>query len=196
VFSAIHQVNEEMACLVEHARLSLVIIGDGHGSCGAGTVWHPDGLVVTNSHVVRGKRCEVRLPDGRTMPARLLARDEKQDLAALVIEAEGLPAIEPGDSASLEPGQFVLALGHPRGLQGVATAGIYMGTEEERLRVMFTENLLAVNLPLRPGNSGGPLIDAEGRMIGINTAMTGHNTGLSIPVNIAKAFLKKTLGSR
>ena len=196
MFSAIHQVNEEIACLVKDARLSLVIIGDGNGSCGAGTVWHPDGLVVTNSHVVRGKQCEVTLPDGRTMPARLLTRDEKQDLAALVIEAEGIPAIEPGDSASLEPGQFVLALGHPRGLKGVATAGIYMGTEEEHLRVMFTENLLAVNLPLQPGNSGGPLIDAEGRMIGINTAMTGHNTGLAIPVNTAKVFLKKTLGSR
>jgi S1-C subfamily serine protease len=196
MISAIDQLNEEIACLVEHARLSLVIIGDGHGSCGAGTVWHPDGLVVTNSHVVRGRRCEVTLPDGRTTVARLLARNEKQDLAALVVDTEGLAAIEPGDSASLEPGQFVLALGHPGGLKGVATAGIYMGTEEERLRVLFTENLLAVNLPLRPGNSGGPLIDAEGKMTGINTAMTGHNTGLAIPVNVAKVFLKESLGSR
>ncbi|OGN89464.1 MAG: hypothetical protein A2158_02345 [Chloroflexi bacterium RBG_13_46_14] len=195
MFSAIHQVNEEIASLVKQARLSLVIIGDGHGSCGGGTVWHPDGLVVTNSHVVRSKRCEVTLPDGRILTARLLARDEKQDLAALVVDIEGLDAIELGESASLEPGQFVLALGHPRGLKGVATAGIYMGTEENRLRVLFTENLLAVNLPLRPGNSGGPLIDSEGRMIGINTAMTGHNTGLAIPVNVAKVFLKKALGS-
>lgn len=136
------------------------------------------------------------LPDGRISIARVLARDEKQDLAALVVDTEGLDAIELGESASLEPGQFVLALGHPRGLKNVATAGIYMGTEEERLRVLFTDNLLAVNLPLRPGNSGGPLIDAEGRMIGINTAMTGHNTGLAIPVNEAKVFLKETLVSR
>lgn len=187
--------NEEIAGLVKQTRLSLVIVGDGNGSWGAGTVWHPDGLVVTNSHVVREMRCEVTLPDGRKSTARLVARDGRQDLAALVVDIEGLDAVELGESATLEPGQFVLALGHPRGLKNVATAGIYMGTEEARLRVMFAENLLAVNLPLRPGNSGGPLVDAEGRMIGINTAMTGHNTGLAIPVNTAKVFLKKALGS-
>ena len=196
MFSTIHQMNEEIASLVKRTRLSLVIVGDGNGSWGAGTVWHPDGLVVTNSHVVRGKQCEVTLPNGRKSTARLVARDDKKDLAALVADIEGLDAIELGESANLEPGQLVLALGHPRGLKGVATAGIYMGTEEERLRVMFAENLLAVNLPLRPGNSGGPLVDVEGRMIGINTAMTGHNTGLAIPVNVAKVFLKESLNSR
>ncbi len=130
------------------------------------------------------------------MAARVLAIDRDRDLAALSIEAEGLAPIALGDSTRLEPGQFVMALGHPWGVRGVATAGIVMGGGGEYLRVSFARDLVAVNLLLRPGNSGGPLVDAEGRLVGINTMMTGSDTGLAVPVHTVRAFLADNVEER
>jgi S1-C subfamily serine protease len=88
----------------------------------------------------------------------------------------------------------VIAVGHPWGLKGVATAGIIMGVGAEFLRISYARDMVAVNLPLRPGNSGGPLVDSEVRLVGINTMMTGPDTGLAIPVDAAKAFLETVPG--
>ncbi len=195
--SVLAELNQEMAFLADKVRKSLVEVSDGRGGGAAGTIWHSDGLVVTNAHIIgRGSRASVTLPNGRKCATRVLAVDRERDLAALSIEASGLPPIALGDSRSLRPGQFVMAMGHPWGVKGVATAGVIMAAAPEYLRVSYGQDLVAVNLPLRPGNSGGPLVDVEGRLVGINTMMTGRDSGLAIPVHVAKAFLREGLGRR
>ena len=125
---------------------------------GAGSIWHSDGLIVTNADVVGGRALEVTLPDGRELPARLLAHDRSLDLAALSVDADGLPAIDVGDSRSLQPGQLALAMGHPWGVHAAATAviliAIGVGAPPPGTPVSAREWIVA-GLQLRPGHSGG-----------------------------------------
>ncbi len=189
----IQQLNDEMSGAVEDVRRSLVEIHNGHGGAGAGTIWHPDGLIVTNAHVVRGRRgLTVTLPNKRTLPARLLARDDRRDLAALSVDATGLPTIELGDSRLLKAGQWVMAIGHPFGVAGAVTAGIVIG-EGSQLPEMAASGRewIAVSLRMRPGHSGGPLVDIDGRIVGINTMITGPDVGMAVPVHVVKAFLRQ-----
>jgi serine protease Do len=189
------QLNAEMAAVVQRVRPSLVEIENGRGGVGAGTIWHPDGLIVTNAHVVGRRRLTVTLADGRTLPARLLAHGASLDLAALAVEAQHLPTIELGRSQRLQAGQWVLALGHPWGVPGAVTAGVVIGLGPHPEGILPRRDLIQVNLPLRPGHSGGPLVDARGRLVGINTMMSGPEVGLAVPVHAAKRFLRRELGS-
>ena len=189
------QLNDEMAAAIERVRRSLVEIKNGRGGVGAGTIWHPEGLIVTNAHVVGRRRLKVTLADGRTLPARLLAHDTDLDLAALSVDATNLPTIELGHSRRLQSGQWVLALGHPWGVLGAVTAGVVIGLGPHPEGILPSRDLIQVNLPLRPGHSGGPLVDAGGRLVGINTMMNGPQVGLAVPVHEAKQFLRGTLGS-
>ncbi len=206
--SLLAQLNDDLAQLAGHARRGLVQIHNGRRGLGAGTIWQADGLVLTNAHVAlaarRGRRMAasrrragliVALPDGRRLPAGLLACDERRDLAALSVPASGLPTIELGDSRRLRPGDWVMALGHPWGVLGAATAGtvITVGPPPE---MPLTADFVQVGLHLRPGHSGGPMVDADGRLVGINTMINGPNVGLAIPVHEAIAFLKEHLGRR
>ena len=193
--SVLLQLNEDMAKLVENGSPSLVEVSTGKGGSGAGTVWHSDGLIVTNAHVAQNQPLTVSLEDGRTLEARLLALDAALDLAALAVDSRGLPAVEIGNSRDLHPGQWVFSLGHPWHVRGAAAAGVVIGMGTEWQRASARE-LIAVNLPLRPGNSGGPLLDAQGRLVGINTMITGPEVGLAVPVHVAKAFLRDNLGAR
>ena len=194
--SVLMELNEEMAFLVDKVKRSLVEVRDGRGGGAAGTIWHTQGLIVTNAHIIGRGRVSVTLPNGDAFEARVLAVDRERDLAALSVEASGLRPITLGDSRSLRPGQFVIAMGHPLGIKKAATAGVVMAAGPEYLKISYGQDLVAVNLPLRPGNSGGPLVDVEGRLVGINTMMTGNDTGLAIPVHVAKAFLREELGNK
>ena len=127
VSGLISQLNAEMAGLVESVRQSLVQIRNGHRGVGAGTIWHPEGLILTNAHVVGRRSLHVALPDGRTLAAQVAAHDASRDIAALSVDATDLPTIELGDSQNLRPGQWVLALGHPWGVAGAVTAGVVTG---------------------------------------------------------------------
>jgi serine protease Do len=189
----LEQLNREMSEAVERVRDSLVQIHNGHGA-GAGTVWQADGLIVTNAHVVRHKNIQVTLPDGRTLPARLLAHDPRRDLAVLSIEANNLPTITLGNARQLQPGQWVLALGHPWGVKGAVSAGavIAVGVPPE---LPGAKEFIQVGLQLRPGHSGGPLVDEQGRLVGINTMISGPQVGLAVPVHTVKAFLRESLAS-
>ena len=114
----------------------------------------------------------------------------------LALDATGLPTVALGESRQLRPGQWVIALGHPSGIRGAVTAGVVIGVgtglpEAPNLPREWT----ATNLPLRPGNSGGPLVGARGRLVGINTMITGPEVGLAVPVHAVKAFLRESLGS-
>lgn len=187
--SVLEIVSSEMASVVENARGSVVQVLDDGGGRGAGTVWHRDGLILTNAHVVRDRNLRVSLEDGRVLPARVVAVSKEHDLAALTVDARDLPAIPIGDSRRVVPGALVLAIGHPWGQVGAATSGIAIGLETHD----SGREWLAINMQLRPGNSGGPLLDSEGRLIGINTIMSGPNVGLAVPSHVAKGFLNRGL---
>jgi serine protease Do len=169
------------------------ITSDGRGG-GAGTIWHRDGLIITNAHVVRGRSPRVRLPNGDTLTAKVLAHNARLDVAALAVDASSLPAVELGDSRVLQPGQWVTALGHPWGVAGAATGGVVIGTGAALPEAPESDReWIAVSLHLRPGHSGGPLVDARGRLIGINTMMAGLEVGLAVPVQVVKEFLHQEL---
>ncbi|MCX8213340.1 MAG: serine protease [SAR202 cluster bacterium] len=157
---------------------------------GAGSVWHVDGLIVTNAHVARGNSIRVTLPDGRQMHGRVLAREPDLDLAAIGVEATGLSAAELGDSRGMRPGEMVMSMGHPWSVEGDATAGVVIGVgEATREASMAGREWIVASLRLRPGHSGGPMVDAQGRLIGINTMITGPEVAMDVPVHVAKEFL-------
>jgi serine protease Do len=190
----LQQLNNDMSTTVSNVRHSLVQINNGRGGAGAGTIWHEAGLIITNAHVAQRETLKVSLPDERTLPARLLAYDVERDLAALAVDADDLPTIELGNSKQLQPGQWVLALGHPWGVPGAVTAGVVINTGPPP-EIPTRSELIQVGLHLRPGHSGGPLVDIHGRLVGINTMIAGPDVGLAIPVHVVKAFLREALGS-
>ena len=193
----LQQIDGEMAALAENAQPTLVQITNGGGGVGAGTIWHPDGLIVTNAHVIAGRHVlNVHLRDGREFPARVLAQDTDHDIAALAIDASGLPTIALGDSKRLRSGEWVVAVGHPWGVTGAVTAGIVVGMGSEWPEMPPSgQDWIVVSLRVRPGNSGGPLVDVKGRLIGLNTMMTGPNVGVAVPVHVIKGFLRDALGT-
>ena len=186
----IQQLNDEMSGVVEGVRRSLVEIHNGHGGAGAGVIVRGDGLIVTNAHVIGRRGLEVTLPDQRQFPAQLLAYDREHDLALLGVDADGLTPIELGDSRLLKAGQWVMAIGHPWGVAGAVTAGIVI-SEGSQLPEMAASGRewIAVSLRMRPGHSGGPLVDIDGRIVGINTMITGPDVGMAVPAHVVKAFL-------
>ena len=174
--------------VAERLRRSVVTVRSRAGG-GAGTIWDADGLIVTNSHVVPGDRAEVLTWDERGLAAEVVARDHERDLAALRARAEGLPAVVAGDSDAVRVGQLVLAVGNPWGQRGSVTAGIILSVGGATIenRVPLPEAIRA-DVRLGPGNSGGPLVDAEGHVIGIN-AMVAGGMAVAVPSNTAARFV-------
>jgi serine protease Do len=190
--NTIKQLNDDLAANIERARASLVEIRNGHGGAGAGIIVRADGLIVTNAHVIGRRGLKVSLPDGRTLPAQLIAYDREHDLAALSVDTRDLPAIEFGDSKNLRAGEWVMAIGHPWGVTGAATAGILIGSGAE-----FPEfqtggrEFIVASVHLRPGHSGGAMIDSAGKIIGINVMINGPDVGMAIPAHVVKQFLRE-----
>jgi serine protease Do len=192
--TVLQSLSDALAGLASNTRQSLVQVRNGDMSIGAGTIWHAEGLIVTNAHVARRDRLSVVLPDGHELDADVIARDRAQDLAVLVVEATGLPTIELGDSRTLEPGQWVMAMGHPFGIIGSTSAGVVIGMSKHWQETLPSDReWLVVNLQLRPGHSGGPLVDTHGHLVGINTLMNGLDVGVAIPVHVARRFVAEAL---
>jgi len=189
------QINDQMAAVVEDARRCLVQVHNGRRGGGAGTILHADGLIITNAHVVKRQSPKVTLADGRTLAARLLTYDEDLDLAAVAVEAHDLPTIELGKRGELRAGQWVVALGHPWGVTGATTAGMVIDVGRPLDGLPYRGELIQVGLTLRPGHSGGPMVDGRGRLVGINTMISGPEVGLAVPIHSVKRFLKQNLGS-
>ncbi len=182
------------AGVVDEVYKSLVQVRNGKRGAGAGTIWHPQGLIVTNAHVAGSGPLKVELADGRIFDAEILSADRDCDLAALRIKADGLPTIQLADSRAVRPGQWVMALGHPWGVTNAATGGVIIGMGRQWPELPATKrDWLAVSLHMRPGHSGGPLVDAGGRLLGINTMITGPDVGFAIPSHVIVEFLKRTL---
>jgi serine protease Do len=150
-------------------------------------IWSADGLIVTNAHVVRSRVEQVILSDGRAFTAKLVARDSRRDLAALRIEgATGnalLPTLTVRDATSMHAGELVVAVGHPWGEVNAFAIGVLHSA------MRGTRSMLMADVRLAPGNSGGPLADAEGQLIGINS-MIMNGFALAIATNAVTKFLR------
>jgi len=194
MFETLNALNRELSSVILTVQRSLVQVSNGQRGAGAGTIWHEDGLILTNAHVVNKRKPQVTLGDGRSYPAQLLAADEKLDLAALSIDAKDLPTIALGDSKTLKIGQWVTAVGHPWGVLGAASVGNVIAVGVPMEWNGSGREMIQVGIQLRPGHSGGPMVDENGRLVGINTMISGPQVGLAIPLHIVKQFLKEKLG--
>ncbi|HEX2780833.1 MAG TPA: trypsin-like peptidase domain-containing protein [Gemmatimonadaceae bacterium] len=169
------------------AEVTVQIRMRGHdGGTGSGIVWRSDGTIVTNAHVARGERAAVELSDGRVFDARLERRDPRRDLALLRIDATGLRAARLGDSRRLRPGAVVVACGHPFGMSNVVTVGIVHRLIAHPRAAGHA--WIGADITLAPGNSGGPLADADGAVVGVNAMIVG-GLGVAIPAHAVERFL-------
>jgi Do/DeqQ family serine protease len=166
---------------------------------GSGVIVDKSGVILTNNHLIENAgEIEVRLSDKRKFKAKVAGRDPKTDLAVLKIEAESeLPTAELGDSDRLRVGQWAIAVGNPFGLDRTVTVGIISATGRQDLRVTTYESFIQTDAAINPGNSGGPLVNLDGKVIGINTAITsvGQGIGFAIPANMARRVLPQLLAT-
>src|SRR5437762_7724503 len=172
---------------------------DDARASGSGVIVDPKGYILTNNHVIENAQdITVRLSDGRKLAGKLVGRDPKTDLAVLKVDAPApLPAAELGDSDRLRVGQWAIAIGNPFGLDRTVTVGIVSATARNRVGVATYENFIQTDASINPGNSGGPLLNLDGKVIGINTAIVaaGQGIGFSIPINQAKEVMRQLIAS-
>jgi len=165
---------------------------------GSGVIIAPDGYILTNSHVVHdAAQIEATLDDGRTLNAYIIGEDPATDLALIRVMASGLPFSALGDSSRLRVGQLVIAIGNPMGFDSTVSQGIIssLGRSLRSIDGRLIENIIQHTAPLNPGNSGGPLVDARGQVLGINTAIIAmaQGIGFAIPSSTAEFVLTQLL---
>jgi len=186
--------------VVERLRRSTVQVRVRRNGSGSGVIWSPDGRIVTNAHVAEVVEslgagslgdAEVEFWDGRHIPARIVKRDRRRDLALLEVEASGLPAATIGDSNGLRVGELVIAVGNPLGFSGAASTGVVHRLNWNEAGLLNRAWVVS-QLRLAPGNSGGPLANAHGELVGINTMIAG-GLAFAIPSHVVAEFLRAPL---
>lgn len=170
----------------------------GVSGIGSGMILTPDGYVLTNHHVASAtKRYEVHLRNGASILAELVGKDPHTDLALLRANGTGLPSARLGDSSQLRVGQLVVAIGSPFGFQSTVTTGVVsaVGRTMRAQSGRTIENIIQTDAPLNPGNSGGPLVDGRGHVVGINTAIVAMAQGIcfAVPSNTAQRVVSLLL---
>jgi serine protease DegQ len=166
---------------------------------GSGVIVSPNGYILTNQHVVEAAdEIQVALADGQTLPAQVVGADPETDLAVLKINASNLPAITFAQADSLKVGDWVLAVGNPFGVGQTVTAGIVSALGRTHLGINTFENFIQTDAAINPGNSGGALVDGEGNLVGVNSAIysrTGGSQGIgfAIPVSIARQVMEQII---
>jgi serine protease Do len=173
--------------IAERLRRVTVQVRAGARSAGAGVVWLRHGLIVTNAHVATGANLDVVLPDDRAVRARLIARDPERDLAALELPSDDYEPVVRADARGLRPGELVVAVGHPLGVAYAAALGL---VHRPPTGGRGPTAWLQADIRLAPGNSGGPLADAAGRVVGIN-AMIAGGLGFAVPTHVVEHFLSQ-----
>lgn len=184
--------------IFERVQPSIVQVHtEGRGG-GTGVIWHEDGRIITNNHVVArdDAQVQVALVDGRTLEATVLHRNPRLDLALLQVTGDNLKALPVGDSARLRVGEWVFAIGHPWGQRWVVTAGIVSAMSSVKIDDDLTTKYIKSDVLLAPGNSGGPLLNADGRVVGINAMILGGDLSVSIPEQVVSTWLAGLPGRR
>jgi serine protease Do len=161
--------------------------GDRGTGEGAGVVWHEEGLVVTNAHCIRRRDVGIRTANGDVLAAEVIAHDARLDLA--LIDVPQLRGLTPrvADVESLRAGEVLIAYGHPLGVRGALALGVLHAIVPDR---SGAPRWICADIRLAPGNSGGPLVDAAGRIVGINTMIVG-GLGLAIPTSVVQRFIAR-----
>lgn len=173
--------------IAERLRRSTVEVRlKGQRGGGSGVIWNASGTVLTNAHVARAPEAEVELWDGPRLAARVASRDPRRDLALLRVTAGDLEPAAAADSSTLRPGEVVMAIGSPLGFAGALSRGVVHSIGP--ISGMGPHAWIRADVRLAPGNSGGPLANARGEVIGLNTAIV-NGLGLAIPSNAAADFL-------
>jgi serine protease Do len=182
----------EFASSLARARPGVVAVFGKRFGAGAGILWNADGLVLTNRHVIGQREPRVLLADERSFDAEIVALDEEVDLALLKITAENLRAAPIGDSTQLRIGELLFTLGHPWGQRNAASFGVVSRLDNARTRGRRgLIPIIRTDAKLAPGNSGGPLLNAAGEVVGINTMIVGGDQGVAIPSAVALDFIEK-----
>jgi len=181
--------------LVQQVMPSLVVVRGHRFGAGAGIVWDASGLILTNNHVVGRRTPIVVLQDDREYESRLIARDPDVDLALLSIDAAGLTPLKPA-SVSPRVGEMVFAFGHPWGQRNTVTRGIVSARGSAQNRRGEKVPIVRSDAPLAPGNSGGPLVNASGEVVGINAMIVGGDQSVSIAASVARDFVDKALANQ
>jgi serine protease Do len=180
--------------IAERLRRSTVQVLDGGRGGGSGIIWNDAGLVLTNAHVVRGPAAQVELWNGARLSAKLLKQDDRRDLAALKIDASGLPVAPSSAVPALRAGELVIAVGNPLGFIGAVSTGVVHAVGP--LAGFGRRSWIQSSVRLAPGNSGGPLANALGEVVGVNTMIaglgSGRNLALAIPVAAVRQFLSRS----
>jgi serine protease Do len=187
--SSLLNINTALEELLARVRPVLAIVHNGRRGAGAG-VLVGDGWVLTSYHVVaRGRSFKIMLDDDASYEARILSRDPETDLALLGIPANGHPTAVFSEREP-RPGEMVFAFGHPWGQRAVLTGGVLSAVTTARTRSGEIP-VLRTDARLAPGNSGGPLLNAAGEVIGLNAMIFGGDQGIAIPASVIREFLKK-----
>jgi serine protease Do len=166
---------------------------------GSGFIVSPDGLIMTNYHVVKDmKEIKVTLPGKQDYKAKLIGADPESDIDLIKIDAKNLPAVTWGDSSNVRVGEIVVAIGNPFGLSGTVTSGIVSATGRTNMGIIGYEDFIQTDAPINPGNSGGPLVNIKGEVVGINTAIATQSggymgVGFTIPSDSAKLVMDELL---
>jgi len=164
---------------------------------GSGFFVSADGYIATNAHVVKkASKIQVLMQDGRKLDAKLVGTDPRMDIALLKVEGKAFPFLVLGDSDTLEVGDWVAAIGSPFGLPGSVSKGIVSARGREQPNLTDCDDIIQSDVTLNPGNSGGPLLNLKGEVVGVNTAIAtlsgaGHSVSFSIPINMVKPILSQ-----